>query len=591
MTYNAIRWGKEHQKLARDYLKRNNQPESLPKNIIEWIEAARPKVENKKREFLTCPFWLPIYNDHHNYQMIIGGRQIYKSTACTDFIASNATSQPGIQVCYVTHDQGSLSAFSKQKLKVGTFLVNPVLAKFLRHPGNIKEISLKNNSTIYLVTDNYQYRHLEGKSPELCIIDEAQYQDIEHFGRVHQTMMATKGKVKIFGIGGEAGSAYEKLWNETNQCEWYYDDPNWRERLQFDHNGLVIEEYLKEVLRGRWIPQNPNSESFHGYHIPQTIFPTIPLTIQDAIEKHKTHPRFSIEYQKDTLKKSEFNSHVMGDFYNSPHRPITKKMIDGCTDHYRYQSLLKSDEIKNLKKIFGKEITIAMGVDFGSGSSSVTAISILISWHKSDRIQVAHIEQRPPENQLGQAQYITELFKKYSCDIGVGDLGYGANQIKIIQDGGHSIDSGKYFEGVTKDKFFGCRSISDNTKPIQIFNETVDEHGDQTGRIQIDKTSSIEFLIESMENRVHHPTFPSEKSKSRPRLMIPSKNDYEIDFLLKDLFNITRKDLQDLEKIISDPRQRPRKEYNHPPDSVMALVYGITALKVKKQTEWHWISG
>lgn len=590
MTYNITRWGKDHEKLAKEHLKKNNKSTPLPKNIMEWIKVARPRVEDKERSFLTCPFWIPIYNDPHNYQMIMGGRQIYKSTTCTDFIASVATSQSGVQICYVTHDQGSLSAFSKQKLKIGTFLVNPALSKFLRNPGNIGEISLKNNSTIYMVTDNYQYRHLEGKSPTLCVIDEAQYQDIEHVGRVHQTMMATKGDVKIFGIGGEAGSAYERLWNETNQSEWYYDNPDWRSNLQFDHKGLIDGEYLKEVLNGRWIPQNPSSESFHGYHIPQTIFPTIPLTIQDAIEKYKIHPRFSIEYQKNTLKDSEFKSHVMGTFYNSPHRPITKKMIDECKDHYRYLSLLKFDEIRNLKKMFDDTITIAMGVDFGSGSSSFTAIAIMILWHKSKRIQIAHIEKRPPENQLKQAEYITEIFRAFDCDIGVGDLGYGANQIKIIQDGGYSIDTGKSFEGVTNNVFFGCRSISDDTKPIQIFDETIDEHGDQVGRVQIDKTSGIEFLIESMENKVHHPGFSSDKSKSRAKLMIPSKNDYEIDFLLKDLFNITRKDLHDLEKIISDPRQRPRKEYNHPPDSVMALVYGIVALKVKDQTKWHWVS-
>jgi hypothetical protein len=94
-----------------------------------------------------------------------------------------------------------------------------------------------------------------------------------------------------------------------------------------------------------------------------------------------------------------------------------------------------------------------------------------------------------------------------------------------------------------------------------------------------------------MENRVHHPAFSGEKSRSRAKLIIPSKKDYEIDFLLKDLFSITRKDLQNLEKVISDPRQRPRKEYNHPPDSVMALVYGIVALKVDKERKWNWISG
>ena len=590
MTYNITRWGKYHEKLAKEHLKKNNKSTPLPKNIMEWIKVARPRVEDKKRSFLTCPFWLPIYTDPHNYQMIMGGRQIYKSTACTDFVASVATSQPGVQICYVTHDQGSLSAFSKQKLKIGTFLINPVLAKFLRNPGNIGEISLKNNSTIYLLTDNYQYRHLEGKSPTLCVIDEAQYQDIEHVGRVHQTMMATKGDVKIFGIGGEAGSAYERLWNETNQCEWHYDNPDWRSNLQFDHNGLIVGEYLKKVLSGRWIPQNPSSESFHGYHIPQTIFPTIPLTIQDAVEKYKIHPRFSIEYQKNTLKDSEFKSHVMGTFYNSPHRPITKKMIDECKDHYRYLSLLKLDEIRHLKETFGDTITIAMGVDFGSGSFSFTAIAIMILWHKSNRIQIAHIEKRPPENQLKQAENIAEIFKMSACDIGVGDLGYGANQIKIIQDGGYSIDTGKHFEGVTNNVFFGCRSISDDTKPIQIFDEATDEHGDQVGRVQIDKTSGIEFLIESMENKVYHPEFASDKSKSRAKLMIPSKKDYEIDFLLKDLSNITRKDLHNLDKIISDPRQSPRKEYNHPPDSVMALVYGIAALKVKAQSEWYWVS-
>ena len=314
------------------------------------------------------------------------------------------------------------------------------------------------------------------------------------------------------------------------------------------------------------------------------------MTEQDAIDKYKIHPRFSIEYQKETLQESLFRSHVMGTFYNSPHRPITKKMITDCTEHYRYLTLLKDYEIGNLKKIFRNEIKIAMGVDFGSGSSGFTAIAIIILWRKSKRMQVAFIEKRPPENQMKQAQYITELFQKCFCDIGVGDLGYGANQIKIIQDGGYSVDTGKEFDGVTDEIFFGCRSGSDNTKPIQMFDQTTDEHGDQVSRIQIDKTSSVEFLIESMESVVYHPHFTSEKTKSRPKLMIPSKHDYETDFLLKDLHNITRKDLQNLEKIISDPRQRPRKEYNHPPDSAMALIYAITALKIKNTVEWNWFS-
>jgi len=550
---------------------------------MKWIDCARPQVEGKERNFLIAPFWIPIYNDLHDYIMVIGGRQIFKSTACTDFIAAESTVNSGIQVCYVTHDEKNLSAFSKQKLKIGTFLLNPVLSKFLRHPGNVGEISLKNNSTIYLVTDNYQYRHLEGKSPTLCIIDEAQYQDIEHFGKVHQTMMATKGKVKIFGIGGESGSHYEKLWNETNQMEWNYDDVTWRDNLEFDSNGLVIGEYLKDVLQGRWVAQNPNSEFFVGYHIPQTIFPTIPLTEQDAVEKYKIHPRFSIEYQKKTIAESLFRSHVMGVFYNSPYKPITREMVLRCSEPYRYLSLLKPSEVSDLKEVFGDEITVGMGVDFGSGSSSVTAIAIAILWKKSNRIQIVFVEKRPPENQIKQAQYIAELFKRFSCDVGVGDLGYGANQVKLIQDGGYSVDTGVRYSGVGDDKFYGCRTISDYTKPFQMFDDTIDEHGEQVGRVQIDKTSSIEKLIGIINRTISH------NNHKCTKLIIPAKHDYEVGFLLEDLISITRKDMTNLDKI-TDPRQRPKKEYNHPPDSVMALIYSIMALKVIEESRWNWIS-
>jgi len=582
MSSNFTKWGVSHKKIAQEYLKVNQKLVSLPEKILDWISIARPQVEGKNRNFLATPFWVPIYQDQIDYQMIIGGRQIFKSTACTDFIAAEATTHPGIQVCYITHDQGSLSAFSKQRLKIGTFVVNPFLSRFLRHPGNVGEISLKNNSTIYLITDNYQYRHLEGKSPTLCILDEAQYQDIEFFGKIHQTMMATKGKTKIFGIGGEGGSPYEKLWKETDQREWFYDDPDWRQKLQFDRNGLVVGEYLKDFLCGKWIAQN-NSEFFHGYHIPQTVFSTIPLTEQDAIEKYKIHPRFSIQYQKKTLGESLFRSHVMGIFYNSPHRPITKEMLLRCTAPYRYLSLLKPRESKEWKDMFGDEIIIAMGVDFGSGSSSFTAIAIIILWRRSKRIQIVHIEKRPPENQMRQAQYIAKLFEQFSCDIGVGDLGYGANQIKIIQDGGRSIDSGVSFEGLTDEQFYGCRTISDYTKPFQIFDETIDEHGDQVGRVQIDKTSGIEQLINTINGTISY------NGNQCSKLIIPSKYDYEIGFLLNDIISISRKDLQNLDKI-TDPRQRPKKEYNHPSDAVMALIYSITSLKIMEETEWHWIS-
>ena len=595
MEFNFSKWGKSNEKIAKTILgdklggTRQVKLPTLPEDILEWIDSARPNVEGIKRSFLICPFWIPIYQDTSNFVMVVGGRQIFKSTATTDFIAHQATAFSGRQVCYVTFNEPNLSAFSRQKLQVGTFSQNPTLSLFPRHKlGNIHEISLKNNSTIYMITDNHEYKHVEGKSPSLLILDEAQYQDIQFIGKLNQTRTATKGKMMVFGIGGESGSPYEKLWKRTNQMEWQYDDPNWRDRLQFDEKGLVIGNYLKDVLLGKWIEKNPDAVFYHGYHIPQTLFPTIPLTIKDAVEKYKISPDFSIEHQKNDYSPSLFSSHTLGTFYKSTRRPITPEMVLKCMKPYDYISLMGADEVAELKEKYGNEIKISMGVDFGSSpSSSATVIAILVWFKTPDIYWLAKIEPRPQENQLNQAEYIAKLFKDYRCDVGVGDLGYGANQVKLIQDGGYSNKTGIRYNGVTSSKFFGCRTISDETKPFQHFEKKIDEHGDQTGRIQIDKTTSIDMLIDIFAKSAS--AIYDDENKLKSKLVIPYANPDEVGFLLDDLTSITRKDLNQIEDYtIQDGRQRPRKEYNHPPDSAMAIIYAL--IGVQKQTRFNWVS-
>ncbi len=168
-------WVAKHNRLARDSfaqikVKSHTAMITLPSNPLEWIEKARPIVDGKTRSFLIAPFWREIYLDNYHSKIIVGGRQIFKSTYITDILACEATSAPGIQVGYVTFDQLNLNGFSKQKLQIGTFSQNPLLSKFPRNKlGNIGEISLRNGSTIYCMTDNNQYIHVEGKSLNHCI--------------------------------------------------------------------------------------------------------------------------------------------------------------------------------------------------------------------------------------------------------------------------------------------------------------------------------------------------------------------------------------------------------------------------------------
>ena len=578
----------------------------LPTDIIKWIKRARPIVEGGiTRDMRITPFWMQVYEDKGDL-MVMNGRQTYKSTYATDILACETTSKHGVAVGYITYDDSSRNGFSNQKLRVGTFLVNPLLHKFPRRgksAGNVGEVSMNTNSTIYCMTDNYEYRHAEGKSLEIVVCDEAQYQDIQYIPKLHETMTATKGRLLVLGVGGEAGSPYERLWRTSSQMEWEYDDPYWREKLRyglaelkeeeyfFPKTELIVGDYLNTVLKGRWVIPDGVADNpfFHGYHMPQQMFATIPLTIKDSLEKYKLKPRDSIEYKQRHNPHSIYQTHVLGTFYHAVRRPVTREMVERCMD-YNYR-LSTPDEIAEMKDSFGDLVKISMGVDFGSGPArSATVITILIEWKKSERYHLAFIEKRPAENQMDQAEYICKLFKQAKCDVGVGDLGYGANQMKAIQEGNFNRKTGEPFDGVGASVFVGSRMIGDETKPFMKYDKKIDEHGEITPKYTMDKTSEIQGFIDFLEVMISHPEHPNNSRYRRTKLLIPSSIEYETNWLIDDFTDITRRDLEKTDDVdvTEDRRIKAKKQFNHPKDSTMSVIYAKRGLE--SNTEWYWVS-
>lgn len=591
------KWYVEHNRLVRmalcdvkKALDKKNISASLPKFSkvpLEWIAQARPTVEGRARTFLPFPYWKEIYEDTFHSKIFTGGRQIFKTTYITDMIALEATTAPNVQICYVTHSRENCTSFSRQKLRIGTFLNNPQLEQFLRKgQGNVGELSLKNGSTIYCTVDTDGYKNVEGKSLAHIFLDEAQYQPMEHAQKVSNTLMATKGKMTVAGIGGEAGSAYEAFWNQSDQREWIYDDDEWRKKLQFDEEGLVIGDYMKDILRGRWVTQRPENDLFHGYHIPQTIFATIPLTEYDAKHLYKISPMLSIEFQKSNAYSSIYITHTLGEFYNFVKRPVTPAMVMACMNPYRAFSLMTPEEIADMRHQYASSIRVGLGVDWGSGNPSNTVIAIVIKrpvFHDQSQYFLAYLDKRPQENQLDQAEFVCKLIRKAKCDAGIGDLGYGANQVKIVQDGGHSRLTGEHFDGVGSFRFLGCRTISDEAKPVQYHKNKTDEHGEETGRLDIDKTIAIQKFIDLIGSHV----FDSDNNTKWSKLAIPFKEAHRVDYLIKDFTSITRKDLEKMQYAMVDPRQNARMEFNHPKDSVMAIIYAIHAINL----DYEWKGG
>jgi len=583
----------------------------LPTDPFKWIEQARPLVENRPRNFLHAPFWEDIYRDNQPNKFIIGGRQIFKSTYTTDVLANETTSMAGSQVCYVTFDEISRAGFSRQKLQYGTFESNPILKQFPRnYLGNVGEISLKNGSVIYATTDHNQYAHVEGKSLDHVMLDEAQYQDIENFHKVTLTMTQTQGKVTVLGIGGESGSAYEEQWLRTDQRVWVYDDMDWRNKLQFgivtDHRGrkkrgLIVGEYMRELLRGHWEITNPKATHWHGYWLPQHIFPTIPLTIESAVNDYDVDANFSIEWKRKHFSRALYTSHVLGKFSKAERRPITREMIEDCQKDYNYMKTLTPEQIGDLKEAYGKNILVCMGVDFGSGSPSQTVIAIFIIWRIKDsdkvqaslnRVQLALLEPRPGENQLDQAEYINWMFKTAQCDIGIGDLGYGANQVMLIQDGGANRKTGALYTGVGSNKFYGARTIGDETKPLLEYIKKLDEHGEVRESLKVDKTQMIQEFIDFLEEYVPHPEHPLEEDYTRTRFMIPNHPETQqyLDFIYHDWTTLVRVDMPETleEDVSADPKQKKRKQFSHPSDSLVACILALQCRKIRQG--WSWVS-
>ena len=562
-----------------DEIKAQALPDNVPDNLLDFIKDFRPMIGRKPLNFKQDPFWKEPLLDPHPHQMYVNGRQTYKTTNCSSLIAKIALNKPGCEVTYVVDDENHRSAFSEQRLRQETFIANPKLERYLPNgKANVGRIKLLNGSVIYLVTDENKYHAVEGKSNEALVIDEAQAQDIGFLPVAMYSLSKTHGRVYCFGIGGEAGSEYHRMWKRTDQREWIYDDLNWRERLHFDAFGAITnsEEELQEILSGKWVAQNPTNTDYRGYHFPQEMFPHVPLTIVDAVTKYHVQPELSIEYQQKHYPLSMYLSHCRGEFYKAERRPITPEMVEAC--YVNYLKLLLPHEVIDLKALYGNEIRVLGGVDFGSGpTASKTVATIIIHWRKSNRYQLAWIDPRPAEHPMDQARYITDLFNSYEIDFGVGDWGYGQDQIPLIQGGGRDSSDNK-FEGLGRSKFIGCQTIGNEVKPTQEYGQNTDEHGKENARLQIDKTTVIQNFIDFIGMKVSHPTKPHEEKLKQMMFMIPHFYDWQTDFLLDEMTNITRKDLNDVQEVVvEDPRQKAMKMFNHPQDSVMSIIYCLVA--------------
>lgn len=558
----------------------SNTNQSLPTDNIKWIETARPYVGNVKRTFEWEPFWIDVYKDKSPNIVVVNGRQTFKSTFGTDIVGCYATSHDGVEITYTVDRQDRVSAWSKQRFRKDTMQRNEKLLPYLIHGrANVGEINLTNNSVIYVRTDENEYNNVQGMTNSLMVFDECQFQELQFRSTALYSMTQTKGQAYYLGIGGELGSEWNTMWNKSTQNEWVFDDPEWRTKLKFDDKGYLCNEHPENLMSGKWVSQKPENYEYVGYHMPQTIFARIPITIESALKDYKTRPENSIEYQERYNPPSIVAAHVHGTFYKALRRPITPAMVEACYD--KSLSMLTGEQVTQLKSLHKGKLYVYAGNDWGSGKSGAgqTIAFIVIYWKETNRFQIVHIEIRPQEQAVDSAARMVQLFTEYTVDLWCADMGFERDGVTTMQKGGYDTKSnpikgmglrvrGVYSQGDSR----SAETL--NKTDYDITEKAVKSKSDH---YSIQKTQLIDLTVGVLNKTVPDPT---DYTNAVTQLIIPALDIPQIEFLSKEWPQLVRKDLDagnETATVEDDTRQIARKEYNHPADSLSAINHAFFA--------------
>jgi len=273
---------------------------------------------------------------------------------------------------------------------------------------------------------------------------------------------------------------------------------SWRADLEFNSEGLVYGDYMIDIQDGKWIPENPKNFARHGYYLPQTYNPRIPLTISDAIEKYHVSPEWSIEYKLNdpNYTQVEFRRNVLAEFVEGELKPITTKDMLNLFD--KTQSLTNADDVDH------KAGDVIIGIDWGGGGKTIIWIWQCIN-ETASIFKLLWVEKVETNDTKKQEEICINLIDAYEADFICIDAGGAPDRVQAIQSR------------------YGTRSVRVSyqvrpEKPIP----TDEEFSKQESELRyvIDRTFSIDRIIDLIKHPYKAKDFTSN------RIILPGE-DYE----------------------------------------------------------------
>lgn len=432
---------KEIKKIATTILPdlENDYRPVIPKERIKWEFFCRDTIKGVPNRLKYRPQLLEVVKDDHPFKFLLWGRQWGKTTILASDLAYNATTKYDYDQVYFNFKKDNLTTFTENKFRQDVFGTTP-LSHFIfgvSKLGAMNRVVTKNRCITDFMLPGFQWGNPQGKTIQNMQVDEGQDHTWEYFQNARQTQSDSHGKLTIAGIGGHVDTIYHGLWKSTNQMEYLYDkgdnylgyeNMSWRKDLEYDSEGLIEDDYLTDVQKGKWDPLIPENNSRHGYHLSQLQNPRIPLTIQDAVEKYKISEEWSIEWQekKDpNYTQSEFRRNILAEFVQGEVKPISREDMNNLFDDDL--SLTLGIDVDH------KRGPVIIGIDIGGSNKTIVWI-----WQctnsKAPIFELLWAEKIETNNVREQLDICINLIDAYEADFISIDSGGGIDRTQGVQD-------------------------------------------------------------------------------------------------------------------------------------------------------------
>ena len=372
------------------------------------------------------PYLHPIYNAWHPRMVVIGGRQIEKSTLLSNLMLMPAAARRGFRSLLVNPTDTHTKTFAYDKLE-GTINASPYLQKILGKTriDNLKHKEWMNGSSILLRSAYLTARSARGIPADQLLIDEAQDMIPDHLPVLAETL--THSHDSDFGrrivIGGTAlipECMIGEYWAEySTQGEWVVKCPAGHDNIieidNLSEKGIICTHKdptgtgcgkLVDPTNGRWVhlfPERRDKGLYVGYRIPQVINPMVHSHWEEIVTKLNTY------------SNSRIHQEVLGRSYEVGTQPISK------SDLVRAE---KDVEMSEKLEFFENAV---MGIDWGYGDVSYSVVTIG-GWNQRQKWQVIYAkkyklgEEIDPVYQLNDILRLVQKFKVVyiGCDWGAG---------------------------------------------------------------------------------------------------------------------------------------------------------------------------